>query len=100
MSTHFHKVFLLTLVQNILSIGAKKSKPMYDGINQLEEVMKNAYFVAIGSWQMRRQISLITIQNRQMKARLIRLLFFGVAEKYPVIRINTLTPIIENPSNK
>ena len=67
-------------------------------MNQLEEVMKKKYLMAIGSWHTKWHIILTTIQNRQIKAILMREVFFGTTEKYPVISTNTLTPTIEKPS--
>ena len=85
--TQFHSVFLLTVLQKRLRIGVRKSSPIYDEINQLEEVIKNRCLNVIGSLKANRHITLITIQNKQINARLNKLVFLGTVEKYPLIRV-------------
>jgi hypothetical protein len=45
-------------------------------------------------------MTLTNIQKKQIKARLIRLVFLGEVEKKPVINMKTLTPMIEKPSRR
>lgn len=92
-------VLLLTVLQNLLSIGAINNSPIYEAINQFEDVIKKTSFIPTCSPQLYRIATLIIIQKRQIKARLISDVFLGVAEKYPVISINTFTPIIEKASS-
>jgi hypothetical protein len=80
-------------------IGARNISPIYETINQLDEVIKNKYLYDTASPQIILQTTVKIIQKKHMNAKLNRLVFLGVAEKYPVIRIKTLTPMIVKPSN-
>lgn len=83
----------------LFKTGAMKSRPIYEGINQLERVIKNRFRIS-NLWIKKKSHPIfITIQNKHMKNRFANDVFFGVAEKYPVIRTKTLTPMIENAAS-